>query len=87
VKMFRSISVLAMFGLSILSNAGCVSLNVPKGESSDTKQRIDSLEQRVSALEAARTSMPSQPVSVPGVPMQSQMPKSAFPGMGSAGYR
>jgi hypothetical protein len=86
MKTLRPIAILAMLGLLIGPNSGCLCLSMLNRETPDVKQRLDALDRRVSALEAARVSMQGPPIIVPGPPMQSQSPQAIPLGQNPAGY-
>jgi hypothetical protein len=79
MKSRHTIKMLVLVGVVLLSNGGCLSLNMFNRETAETNKRIDSLERRVTALEtanAARQIQPSAPANVPAMPKMT----SSFPG-------
>jgi hypothetical protein len=68
----RARAILAVLGLLIALNSGCLSLSMLNRETPETKSRIDSLEQRVSALETAIGQRPAQPPTLSSRPSQVQ---------------
>lgn len=70
----RLIAVLALLGLLVGLNAGCLSLSLFNRESADTRSRLEALEHRVSALEMGNAARTGQPVVVPNGSWQSAAP-------------